>query len=125
MISKKYTAQYNNKLVEEYIKRCGNNPKLSKAEFAYEKNVPDSTFNDWVLKYKRMGNGFCNITSEIKKLDSIEVVDVTPVETYTVTEIQNENAPLSVNKVRMQYNGAIIDFDESLLERVLEVLRTW
>ena len=54
-----------------------------------------------------------------------EVVDVIPVETYTVTEIQNENAPLSVNKVRMQYNGAIIDFDESLLERVLEVLRTW
>lgn len=125
MISKKYSAQYKIAMVEEYFKIKQEQPKLSIAEFATNNGLSDSTFNDWVVKYKRQGQGFCNITNEIKKLDTVEIIDSTPVVLPMVRTIDDENTPMSINKVRMKYNGAVIEFDESLLERVLTILKSW
>lgn len=124
MLCKKYSAQYKVTLVEEYLKEKQENPKLTKAEFASKNFISDSTFNDWVIKYQRQGQGFCNITDEIKKLDLIEVVDREPVPPM-VREIKDENEAMSINKIRMKYNGAIIEFDESLLEKALTILKSW
>lgn len=63
MISKKYTAQYKILMVEEYLRQKQEQPKLSIAQFASDNEISDSTFNDWVVKYKRQGNGFCNIVN--------------------------------------------------------------
>ena len=78
-----------------------------------------------MVKYKRQGNGFCNITSEIKKLDCVEIIDSQPVSLPQIRAIENENEVMSVNKVRMKYNGAIVEFDESLLEKALKILKSW
>lgn len=78
-----------------------------------------------MVKYQRQGIGFCNITTEIKKLDNIEIIDSSPINTSLVKEIKDESIPMSINKVRMKYNGAVIEFDESLLERALNILKTW
>lgn len=123
MISKKYTAQYKILMVEEYLRQKQEQPKLSIAKFALDNEISDSTFNDWVVKYKRQGNGFCNITNEIKKLDCVEIIDSQPVSLPQIRAIENET--MSVNKVRMKYNGAIVEFDESLLEKALKILKSW
>ena len=125
MISKKYSAQYKISLVEEYFRLKLEQPKLSIAQFAYNNKIADSTFNDWIIKYKRQGIGFCNITTEIKKLDSIEIIDSQPIGLSKISMIDDENTPMSINKVRMKYNGAIIEFDESLLERIFKILKSW
>ncbi|MCM1557037.1 MAG: transposase [Anaeroplasma bactoclasticum] len=125
MVGKRYSSQYKIAMVEEYLKLVEKDPKIPMAEFARQNELSDSTFNDWVIKYKRQGQGFCNITNEIKKLDSIEIIDSTPVIIPMVNNIEDERALMSVNKIRMKYNGAIIEFDESLLERALKILKTW
>jgi len=125
MVGKKYSAEFKRKMVEEYLNLRTSNPNISKADFAYQKGIADSTFNDWVIKYERQGLGFCNVTNEIKKLDCIEIVDSTPIRTPLIKEVVDETKPLSINMVRMQYNGAIIEFDESLLERALKILKSW
>ena len=102
MISKKYSAQYKISLVEEYFRLKLEQPKLSIAQFAYNNKIADSTFNDWIIKYKRQAIG----------LSKISMID-------------DENTPMSINKVRMKYNGAIIEFDESLLERIFKILKSW
>ncbi len=73
MIGKRYTAQYKIETVEEYLKEKEKDSNLKLAIFAAKKGIADSTFNDWVIKYKRQGQGFCNITTEIKKIKSQKV----------------------------------------------------
>lgn len=125
MICKKYSAQFKIMMVEEFLRKKQEQPKLSIAEFALNNGISDSTFNDWVVKYKRQGKGFCNITEEIKKLEIIEVIDSAPIQNNIIKEISDDNEPISINRVRMKYNGAIIEFDKSLLESALKILRTW
>lgn len=125
MVSKKYSAKFKRDTVEEFIELKKEYPKLSKTEFAIRKGIPDSTFVDWVLKYEREGIGFCNVTNEIKKLDEVEVIDVDVKSQNLVRKIDDESYPFTQNKVRLKYNGAVIEFDESLLERVLSILKTW
>lgn len=125
MINKKYSAQMKMETVEEFVKLRNENPKLTKTEFAVKKGIPDSTFIDWVLKYEREGIGFCNITDEIKKLNEIEIIDAKINPQSIVKKMDDDSASLPNNKVKLQYNGAVIEFDESLLERVLNILKSW
>lgn len=55
MVGKKYSADFKRKMVEEYLNLRTSNPNISKADFAYQKWIADSTFNDWVIKYERQG----------------------------------------------------------------------
>jgi hypothetical protein len=125
MICKRYSAQYKLDMVKKYLDTKEKQPKTTIAEFADENGLSDSTFNDWVVKYKRQGYGFCNITNEIKKLGEVEVIDSTPLSSLTDTDISTVDVPLPANKVRMTYNGATIEFDQSLFERALNVLKSW
>lgn len=121
MINKKYSAQLKISLVEEYLK-LAEESKISKAEFAASKGISDSTFNDWVIKYKRQGQGFCNITNEILKLNQVEIVEY---DNNIVKIIDDPKKTMSVDVIRLTYNGATIEFDQKFLERVLNILKTW
>ena len=125
MIGKRYTAQYKIETVEEYLKEKEKDSNLKLAIFAAKKGIADSTFNDWVIKYKRQGQGFCNITTEIKKLNTYEIIDSEPKGMELIKEVKEENISMSKNRVRLKYNGVVIEFDKSLLERVMEIVRTW
>ena len=48
----KYDVSTKVALVEEYIERNKYDPGYSMAQFSLEKGIPDSTFNNWILKYK-------------------------------------------------------------------------
>lgn len=47
MLGKKYTAEFKLEKVREYLEKIENGEKISKADFAYQNNLSDSTFNDW------------------------------------------------------------------------------
>lgn len=125
MISKKYSAEYKRQKVEEYLEEA-KTKKISKASFATRNNISDSTFNDWVLKYQRDEQGFCNITTEIAKLNKMETIDAAD---YIVRNvIVNEGTGTYIKDkdyIRLHYNGAVLEFNEIILERVMKILKEW
>lgn len=47
MLGKKYTAESKLEKVREYLEKIEKGEKISKADFAYQNSLSDSTFNDW------------------------------------------------------------------------------
>ena len=126
MICKKYSAQYKIEKVQEYLKEK-ETKKITKAEFAERNGISDSTFNDWVLKYQRQGKGFCNITNEIVKLEEVEIVDTEKCMIRKLPEQYEsiEGKTLGEEYVRLTYNGAVIEFNKILLEKVMGIIKKW
>lgn len=50
---KKYDIAAKLSLVKEYLNILKANPKYKISEYAYQKGIADSTFNDWLIKYKK------------------------------------------------------------------------
>lgn len=127
MVCKKYSAEFKRNKVEEYLEE-NKNKKISKAEFALRNNISDSTFNDWVLKYERDKQGFCNITNEIIKLNNndtnIETIETTD---YLIRKISEDAETYITDKeyIRLHYNGAILEFNEIILDKVMKILKEW
>ena len=65
MQGNKYTAEFKIGKVREYLEKIENGEKITKADFAYQNNLSDSTFNDWVIKYQKLGKGVANVTDLI------------------------------------------------------------
>ena len=53
----KYDIATKVSLVEEYLE-LSKTSKITKTDFAHEKGISDSTFNDWVIKYQKDKNRF-------------------------------------------------------------------
>lgn len=123
MVCKKYSAEFKRNKVEEYLEET-KEKKITKAEFALRNNISDSTFNDWVLKYQRDKQGFCNITNEIVKLNEIETIEATD---YLVRTISGDKETYITDKdyIRLHYNGAVLEFNEILLDRVMKIVKEW
>lgn len=120
MVCKKYSAEFKRNKVEEYLEET-KEKKITKAEFALRNNISDSTFNDWVLKYQRDKQGFCNITNEIVKLNEIETIKATD---YLVRTISEDVFPNSV--LTPSFAASIICFKYQLsipLYRYSEMLK--
>ena len=56
----KYDINTKVTLIEEYLERNRNDNSYSMAQFSLEKGIADSTFNNWVLKYKHDKQSFIN-----------------------------------------------------------------
>lgn len=123
MVCKKYSAEFKRNKVEEYLEET-KEKKITKAEFALRNNISDSTFNDWVLKYQRDKQGFCNITNEIVKLNEMETIETTD---YLVRTISDNKETYITDKdyIRLHYNGAVLEFNEILLDRVMKIVKEW
>ena len=123
MVCKKYSAEFKRNKVEEYLEET-KEKKITKAEFALRNNISYSTFNDWVLKYQRDKQGFCNITNEIVKLNEIETIETTD---YLVRTISDDKETYITDKdyIRLHYNGAVLEFNEILIDRVMKIVKEW
>lgn len=121
MLGKKYTAEFKLEKVREYLEKIEKGEKISKADFAYQNNLSDSTFNDWVVKYQKMGKGFANVTEQITLLSGNAVEEAPKIIKYDGV-VQGE---LPKDMVRVTFNGITVEFNESLTERVMEILRKW
>ena len=120
MLGKKYTAEFKIRMVKEFLDRKEKEPTLSKSDFAFENKISDSTFNDWVLKYQKMGNEFANVTSQIELLSG-SVTEAPAIVKYD-GPVYGE---LPADMVRVIYNGITIEFNERLVEKIMGIIRTW
>ena len=76
-------------LVEEYLE-LSKAVKISKADFAYQKGISDSTFNDWVIKYQKDKDRF--ITGSNSN-DDVSIVSYTK---PSFIELTKDNVPSKV-----------------------------
>lgn len=120
MVSKKYKAEFKIRMVKEYLERRESDPKLTKADFAFEKKISDSTFNDWVIKYQKMGSEFANVTSQIEVI-SAGALGPAPIVRYEGV-VPGE---LAKDMVRVTCNGIAVEFNECLAERILGIIKSW
>lgn len=120
MLGKKYTAEFKIRMVKEFLDRKEKEPGLSKSDFAFQNKISDSTFNDWVLKYQKMGNEFANVTSQIELLSG-SVTEATTIVKYD-GPVYGE---LPADMVRVIYNGITVEFNERLVEKIMGIIRTW
>lgn len=127
MVCKKYSAEFKRKKVEEYLYET-KEKKITKAEFALRNNISDSTFNDWVLKYERDKQGFCNITNEIVKLGNNDTnIDKIEATEYLIRTMADGAETYITDKdyIRLHYNGVVLEFNEILLDRVIKIVKEW
>lgn len=119
-MSRKYTAALKLQLVKEF-KEENERTGMSKAEFAMNHGIPDSTFNDWVIKFEKEGNSFCNITKEVVILNQ----DIEDKEDKINKTINAPLAEINDEYIILAYNGATITFHNKFLERILKILKEW
>lgn len=121
MKGKKYTAEFRVKSVMEYLSQ----KELTIAQYARKNGIADSTFNDWVIKYKELGEGFFNVTDQIAAIASGGTKEHIAIRKYPTAETAPNPATLPDGFVRVTYNGAVIEFHDNLLDRVMETIRQW
>lgn len=121
---KKFDIATKVQYVEEYLNLSKDNPKLRISEFAYNKGLADSTFNDWVIKYKRNKDRFINGKS------ADDVIDLSPSLAPTFIEISKDNIVdqsdiRESSTLKLNYKNASLEFNSNELDKVMEILRRW
>lgn len=119
----KYDINTKITLVEEFLERS-KEKKIKIIEFANEKGIADSTFNDWVIRYKRNKDQFINgnksETVNLIPTSSPGFIELTK-DTFEVVE-PNKSSPSSI---KLNYKDVSIEFSTNELDRVMEILKRW
>ena len=103
----KYDIATKVSLVEEYLE-LSKTVKITKADFAYQKGISDSTFNDWVIKYQKDKERF--IAGSISN-DDVSIVSYTK---PSFIELTKDNVPSKVindnndKSIRLSYNDVTL-----------------
>mgnify|MGYP004456317041 CR=1 FL=1 len=111
-------------LVEEYLE-LSKTSKITKTNFAYEKGISDSTFNDWVIKYQKDKERF--ITGSNSN-DDVSIVSYTK---PSFIELTKDNVlPKVINddndkSIKLSYKDVTLEFNNDQLEMVLGIIRRW
>ena len=121
---RKYDIATKVSLVEEYLE-LSKTVKISKADFAYQKGLSDSTFNDWVIKYQKDKDRF--ITGSNSD-DNVSIVSYTK---PSFIELTKDNVPSNVinddndKSIKLSYKDVTLEFNNDQLEMVLGIIRRW
>ena len=122
----KYDVSTKVALVEEYIERNKNEPGYSMAQFSLEKGIPDSTFNNWVLKYKHDKYAFINGETNDGSIVLNSALSPTFIE-ISRDSIQKEERKtlLPSSSIKLNYKDISLEFSANELEKVMEIIRRW
>ena len=124
----KYDIATKVSLVEEYLE-LSKTSKITKANFAHEKGISDSTFNDWVIKYQKDKNRF--ISGSNNNGDDISIVSYTKPSFIELTkdnvssQIINIDDNICTNSIKLSYKDVTLEFNNDQLEMVLGIIRRW
>ena len=124
----KYDIATKVSLVEEYLE-LSKTSKITKANFAHEKGISDSTFNDWVIKYQKDKNRF--ISGSNNNGDDISIVSYTKPSFIELTkdnvssQIINIDDNICTNSIKLSYKDVTLEFNNEQLEMVLGIIRRW
>lgn len=123
----KYDIATKVSLVEEYLE-LSKTVKITKADFAYQKGISDSTFNDWVIKYQKDKDRF--ITGSNSN-DDVSIVSYTKPSFIELTkdnvssQIINIDDNICTNSIKLSYKDVTLEFNNDQLEKVLGIIRRW
>ena len=122
----KYDINTKVALIEEYLDLNKNNPGYSMAQFSLEKGIADSTFNNWVLKYKHDKQSFINGESNDGSIVLNSALSPTFIE-ISKDSIQKEERKtlLPSSSIKLNYKDISLEFSASELEKVMEIIRRW
>lgn len=124
---RKYDIATKVTLVEEYLE-LSKTSKITKADFAYQKGISDSTFNDWVIKYKKDKDRFIGGSNSN---DDVSIVSYTKPSFIELTkdnvssQIINVDNNRSTNSIKLSYKDVTLEFNNDQLEMVLGIIRRW
>ncbi len=123
----KYDINTKVALIEEYLDLNKNNPGYSMAQFSLEKGIADSTFNNWVLKYKHDKHLFINGESNDGSivLNSSLNPSFIEISKNLVKEERKTLPPPSSSSIKLNYKDVSLEFSTSDLEKVMEIIRRW
>lgn len=109
-------------LVEEYLE-LSKTSKITKTDFAHEKGISDSTFNDWVIKYQKDKNRF--ITGSNSN-DDVSIVSYTKPSFIELTTDNVRSKIIDNDKsIKLSYKDVTLEFNNDQLEMVLGIIRRW
>ena len=123
----KYDIATKVSLVEEYLE-LSKTSKITKTDFAHEKGISDSTFNDWVIKYQKDKNRF--ITGSNSN-DDVSIVSYTKPSFIELTkdnvssQIINIDDNICTSSIKLSYKDVTLEFNNDQLEMVLGIIRRW
>ena len=111
-------------LIEEYLERNRNDNSYSMAQFSLEKGIPDSTFNNWILKYKHDKYAFINGETNDGSIVLNSALSPTFIE-ISRDSIQKEERKtlLPSSSIKLNYKDVSLEFSTSELEKVMEIIR--
>ena len=124
---RKYDIATKVTLVEEYLE-LSKTSKITKADFAYQKGISDSTFNDWVIKYQKDKERFIGGSNSN---DNVSIVSYTKPSFIELTkdnvssQIINVDNNRSTNSIKLSYKDVTLEFNNDQLEMVLGIIRRW
>ena len=125
MRSPNYDASYKISTCEEYYSRIASGDKINKSDFAKEKNLKYTTFLTWLDIYRKYqlnkendGAILTSSTPEVKVPRFIEISE------RTIEDIGNKPKP-DTGKVVLKYKDIALEFDNSSLDKALEIIRRW
>ena len=116
----KYDIATKVSLVEEYLE-LSKTVKITKADFAYQKSLSDSTFNDWVIKYLKDKDRF--ITGSNSD-DDVSIVSYTK---SSFIKLTKDNVPSKVinddndKSIKLSYKDVTLEFNNDQLEKEIPV----
>ncbi len=123
----KYDIATKVSLVEEYLE-LSKTSKITKTNFAYEKGISDSTFDDWVIKYQKDKNRFisgsnCNDDVSIVSYTKPSFIELTKDNvSYQIVNVDNN---ICTNSIKLSYKDVTLEFNNDQLEMVLGIIRRW
>lgn len=121
----KYDVSTKVVLVEEYIERNKNEPGYSMTQFSLEKGIPDSTFNNWVLKYKHDKYAFINGESNDGSIVLNSSLSPSFIEISKDLVKDERKIQPSSSSIKLNYKDVSLEFSASELEKVMEIIRRW
>ena len=122
----KYDINTKVALIEEYLERNRNDNSYSMAQFSLEKGIADSTFNNWVLKYKHDKQSFINGESNDGSIVLNSALSPTFIEISRDLIQKEERKTLpSSSSIKLNYKDVSLEFSASELEKVMEIIRRW
>ena len=123
----KYDIATKVSLVEEYLE-LSKAVKITKTDFAYQKGVSDSTFNDWVIKYLKDKDRFNRFISGSNCNDDVSIVSYTKPSFIELTK-DNVSSKLinddNDKSIKLSYKDVTLEFNNDQLEMVLGIIRRW
>lgn len=110
-------------LVEEYLE-LSKISKITKTDFAHEKGISDSTFNDWVIKYQKDKDRFIGGSNSN---DDISIVSYTKPPFIELTkdnvssQIINVDDNICINSIKLSYKDVTLEFNNVQLEMLFMI----